>query len=95
MPPRRTTGQKSVETLKHEAARRKNIPSAEQQSYIQKEQERYCRSRTHLGGEGDGDLQEAYDSERQLLHVAGNRACNQPLVSGVRPVSEFLDALLA
>lgn len=30
---------KSVETLKHDEAKRKNIPSAEQQSFVQKEQE--------------------------------------------------------
>lgn len=30
---------KSVESIKHDEAKRKNIPSAEQQSFIQKEQE--------------------------------------------------------
>lgn len=44
---------KSVETLKHEEAKRKNIPSAERQSFVQKEQEnsqqiRYPRN-TDLG----------------------------------------------
>jgi len=29
---------KSVETLKHDEAKRKNIPSAEQQSFVQREQ---------------------------------------------------------
>ncbi len=38
----------------------------------------------------DGDLQEAYDSERQLLYVACTRARDVLLVSGVEPVSEFL-----
>lgn len=39
----------------------------------------------------DGDLQEAYDSERQLLYVACTRARDVLLVSGVEPVSEFLE----
>src|SRR5450756_991619 len=34
-----TSGSKSVETLKHEEAKRKNIPTAEFQSVMQKEQE--------------------------------------------------------
>jgi ATP-dependent exoDNAse (exonuclease V) beta subunit len=38
----------------------------------------------------DGDLEEAYDSERQLLYVACTRARDVPLVTGVEPVSEFL-----
>ncbi len=41
----------------------------------------------------DGDLQEVYDSERQLLYVACTRARDLLLVSGVAPVSEFLDDL--
>ena len=36
---KRTPTLKSVETLKHDAAKRKNIPTAEHQSGIQKEQE--------------------------------------------------------
>jgi superfamily I DNA/RNA helicase/mRNA-degrading endonuclease RelE of RelBE toxin-antitoxin system len=39
----------------------------------------------------DGDLQETYDSERQLLYVACTRARDVLLVTGVEPVSEFLD----
>jgi mRNA-degrading endonuclease RelE of RelBE toxin-antitoxin system len=39
----------------------------------------------------DGDLQEAYDSERQLLYVACTRARDVLLVTGVEPVSEFLE----
>jgi len=47
---RKPTAAKSVETLKHEADKRKNIPSAEQQSIVQKEHEqpktiRYQRNR--------------------------------------------------
>ena len=47
---KKPTAAKSVETLKHEADKRKNIPSAEQQSIIQKEHEqpktiRYQRNR--------------------------------------------------
>lgn len=38
----------------------------------------------------DGDLAEAYDSERQLLYVACTRARDVLMVSGVAPVSEFL-----
>jgi superfamily I DNA/RNA helicase len=39
----------------------------------------------------DADLQEVYDTERQLLYVACTRARDHLLVSGVKPVSEFLD----
>lgn len=41
----------------------------------------------------DADLQEVYDTERQLLYVACTRARNHLLVTGVEPVSEFLDDL--
>jgi superfamily I DNA/RNA helicase len=40
-----------------------------------------------------GDLEEVYDSERQLLYVACTRARDCLLVSGVDPVSVFLDDL--
>ncbi len=39
----------------------------------------------------DADLQEVYETERQLLYVACTRARDHLLVSGVNPVSEFLD----
>ncbi len=39
----------------------------------------------------DADLQEVYATERQLLYVACTRARDYLLVSGVCPVSEFLD----
>lgn len=39
----------------------------------------------------EGDLQEVYDTERQLLYVACTRARDQLLVTGVSPASEFLD----
>jgi len=39
MPAKKTSTPKSVETIKHEDAKRKNIPSAEQQSIVQKEHE--------------------------------------------------------
>jgi superfamily I DNA/RNA helicase len=39
----------------------------------------------------DADLQEVYDTERHLLYVACTRARDHLLVSGVNPVSEFLD----
>jgi superfamily I DNA/RNA helicase len=38
-----------------------------------------------------GDLEEVYDTERQLLYVACTRARDHLLVSGVKPASEFLD----
>jgi DNA helicase IV len=38
-----------------------------------------------------GDLEEVYDTERQLLYVACTRARDELLVTGVEPVSEFLD----
>jgi superfamily I DNA/RNA helicase len=47
------------------------------------------QSRIEQVGE-DGDLQETYDSERQLLYVACTRARDRLLVSGVEPASEFL-----
>src|SRR5262249_25057945 len=36
-----------------------------------------------------GDLEEVYDTERQLLYVACTRARDELLVTGVEPVSEF------
>jgi hypothetical protein len=39
----------------------------------------------------DGDLQEVYDTERQLLYVACTRARDRLSISGVEPSSEFLD----
>jgi hypothetical protein len=41
----------------------------------------------------DADLQEIYDTERQLLYVACTRARDHLLISGIDPVSEFLDDL--
>ncbi|MBS3935395.1 MAG: ORF6N domain-containing protein [Sulfuritalea sp.] len=41
----------------------------------------------------DGDLQEVYDTERQLLYVACTRARDRLLVTGTKPASEFLDDL--
>jgi len=41
----------------------------------------------------DGDLQEVYDTERQLLYVACTRARDRLWISGVDPASEFLDDL--
>jgi superfamily I DNA/RNA helicase/mRNA-degrading endonuclease RelE of RelBE toxin-antitoxin system len=43
----------------------------------------------------DADLQEIYDTERQLLYVACTRARDNLLVTSVRPASEFLDDLKA
>jgi superfamily I DNA/RNA helicase len=39
----------------------------------------------------DADLQEVYDTECHLLYVACTRARDHLLVTGVAPVSEFLD----
>jgi ATP-dependent exoDNAse (exonuclease V) beta subunit len=41
----------------------------------------------------DADLQEVYDTERQLLYVACTRARDYLLVTSVDPASEFLDDL--
>jgi hypothetical protein len=41
----------------------------------------------------DSDLEDVYNTERQLLYVACTRARDQLLVAGVRPESEFLDDL--
>ncbi len=43
----------------------------------------------------EGDLQEVYETERQLLYVACTRARDHLLVTGVEPASEFLDDLRA
>jgi len=39
----------------------------------------------------DTDLREVYDTERHLLYVACTRARDHLLVTGIEPVSEFLD----
>lgn len=41
----------------------------------------------------DSDLEEVYNTERHLLYVACTRARDHLLVTGVHPVSEFLDDL--
>ena len=41
----------------------------------------------------EGDLAEAYETERHLLYVACTRARDHLLVTGVEPASEFLDDL--
>jgi mRNA-degrading endonuclease RelE of RelBE toxin-antitoxin system len=41
----------------------------------------------------DSDLEEVYNTERQLLYVACTRARDRLLVTGVSPASEFLDDL--
>lgn len=42
----------------------------------------------------DADLEEAYNTERHLLYVACTRAGDYLLVTGVTPVSEFVDDFL-
>ena len=47
-----------------------------------------------IDGLGDsGDLEETYETERQLLYVACTRARDHLLVTCVAPSSEFLDDL--
>jgi superfamily I DNA/RNA helicase len=41
----------------------------------------------------DADLEEVYNTERQLLYVACTRARDHLLVTGVDPASESLDDL--
>jgi ATP-dependent exoDNAse (exonuclease V) beta subunit len=41
------------------------------------------------------DFEEVYNTERHLLYVACTRARDQLFVSGVKPISEFLDDLRA
>ena len=41
----------------------------------------------------DSDLEEVYETERHLLYVACTRARDHLLVTGVRPVSDFLNDL--
>lgn len=43
----------------------------------------------------DADLQDVYDTERHLLYVACTRARDHLFVSGVTPVSEFLEDMSA
>jgi hypothetical protein len=47
------------------------------------------QSRIEVVGD-DADLQEVYDTERHLLHVACTRARDHLLVCGARPLSEFI-----
>jgi ATP-dependent exoDNAse (exonuclease V) beta subunit len=49
-------------------------------------------SSRHTVGD-DADLQEVYDTERNLLYVACTRARDALCVTGVEPASEFLDDL--
>ena len=42
----------------------------------------------------DVELDETYATERTLLYVACTRARERLLVTGARPVSEFLDDLI-
>lgn len=51
-------------------------------------------SQVRIAAVGDaGDLQEIYDTERQLLYVSCTRARDRLMVTGVEPGSEFLDDL--
>lgn len=51
-------------------------------------------SQRRINGVADeADLEYVYETERHLLYVACTRARDRLLVSGVRPVSEFLEDL--
>jgi ATP-dependent exoDNAse (exonuclease V) beta subunit len=39
----------------------------------------------------EADLQEVYETERHLLYVACTRARDHLFITGVKPLSEFLD----
>ena len=41
----------------------------------------------------EADLEEVYNTERNLLYVACTRTRDHLLVTGVEPVSEFMDDL--
>jgi ATP-dependent exoDNAse (exonuclease V) beta subunit len=41
----------------------------------------------------DADLEDIYNTERQLLYVACTRARDHLIVTGTEPASEFLDDL--
>ena len=68
-------------------ATRKNIPTAEVQSLVQREHQQQVQV-TY-----DSDLQEVYDTERHLLYVAWTRARDRLMVTSVEPASEFVDDL--
>ncbi|GAB1364723.1 hypothetical protein MASR1M32_39590 [Rhodobacter sp.] len=42
----------------------------------------------------DADLEEVYNTERHLLYVACTRARDHLLVTGITPISEFIDDFL-
>ena len=49
---------------------------------------------TRIGAAADeSELEEVYNTERQLLYVAATRARERLLVTGVEPASEFLEDL--
>ena len=65
-----------------------------------------CQTKEHAGAcslyitvllrfrHGDADLEEVYNTERHLLYVACTRARDHLLVTGITPVSEFVDDFL-
>ena len=46
-----------------------------------------------MGSTSEAELEEVYNTERNLLYVACTRARDHLLVTGVRPASEFVDDL--
>lgn len=53
----------------------------------------FRRSSRASSVEDDGDLQEVYETERQLLYVACTRARDSLCITSVEAASEFLDDL--
>ena len=47
------------------------------------------RRHLHLASD-EAELEDVYETERQLLYVAATRARDRRLVTGVKPGSEFL-----
>ena len=84
---------KTVETLRHKDASRKNIPTAEYQAVMACDDE-VIPLQDRIETVADiADLEEIYDTERHLLYVACTRAGDHLLITGVTPASEFLDDL--
>ncbi|OPY12629.1 MAG: hypothetical protein A4E69_02108 [Syntrophus sp. PtaB.Bin138] len=58
---------KSIESITHEAARRKNIPTAEYQSVMQKEEESPVRVAYERGSSGLERVKDGRDLDPQLV----------------------------
>lgn len=85
----------TVETLKHEDATRKNIPTAEHQSVMYDAEKNPIRV-AYERRNRDLDPQlvwRGYDTERHLLYVACTRARDHLLITSGDEPSEFIDDL--